>query len=82
MKYNHFGKVIGKKQGTDFYIIESASGEYHIIESTDELEIEDIISWDDSATLFYNESYSFTISAILQWEYLTYHKAVNILSSL
>ena len=46
MKYNNYGEVIGNKRGTDFYIIKSF-GEYHIIESSDELKIEDIISWDD-----------------------------------
>ncbi len=80
MKYNNYGEVIGNKRGTDFYIIKSF-GEYHIIESSDELKIEDIISWDDFGISFYDESQKFKISALFQWENLTYQQAVNILAT-
>lgn len=80
MKYSNFGRIIGRNK--DFYIIKCSTGEYHIIESSDELEIESIISWDNSNSCFYDESYSLDISALMQWEYISLQEAISTLKSL
>lgn len=82
MEYTNLGKITAKKIGTDFYIVESYFGEYHILESMNELELGDIISWDITESFFYNKNDSIVINAIFQWKDLTYSQAKNILANL
>lgn len=64
----------------DMYALEVRSGEYVIIESTDELAGDDVISWDDNWK-FYNHTQNCEISAMLQWDEAGYQTTIKRLQS-
>jgi len=79
MSYN-YGKVKGINPNVDYYLIECSSGVYHIIESTDQLYMKDIILWNEEEYLFYNKTQGIEISALFQYQNLTFEKGVELLN--
>lgn len=64
----------------DFYILQVSSGDFITIESSDELEMDDIISWNDYDD-FYNITQNDEISARIQSNNANLQKAIKELDS-
>lgn len=68
IEYCYSGKVL--LHNKDFYLLES-DDYYHIIESSDELDKEDVILWDEDGYEFYNQTQDIEISADFVYEGIT-----------
>lgn len=78
MKYK--GEIIAKNQYNDFYLVEQFLM-FHVIESSDSLDIGDIIYWDDEDN-FFNETQGIMISGIIQYENISYNQGIQVLRTI
>ena len=76
MVFTNKAKVV-KNKG-DFYIL-SDSNYCYIIESSDELQIGEIITWDMSGTFFYNVTTNCEIFATMQYDGISPQSALECL---
>ena len=71
------GKI--KYRDEDFYILQVSSGDCLIIESSDELEMDDVISWDDYDN-FSNVTRNYDMyGAGVQSDTMSFQNAINTL---
>ena len=78
MKYK--GEIIAKNQYNDFYLVEQFLM-FHVIESSDSLDIGDIIYWDGEDN-FFNETQGIMISGIIQYENISYNQGIQVLRTI
>ncbi|MGL5932762.1 MAG: hypothetical protein ACRCY7_07670 [Cetobacterium sp.] len=68
-------KILHRGKNNDFYLVEE-NGDYHVLEIFEDLEQDNIIIETDLFEYFCNGT---EISAIMQWESISFQKAKHIL---